>query len=217
MPTSRSNRSANRTKKTVHFVSGKPKSVTKSNSSRTASGRKTTSLGRKKNPSGAPNAVKRNGLKAVKNAEKDAPPKRKKKVSGRGPVRGSQRNVGSGSHPHSSSGPGWTDLKAFNNERVEASQEPDSGFRALSTLRFAIGVLAVVGLITVYVGHVYATETLLTELQHVRQEKLVLSLEYNALKGDYDRKIGPGVIFDRARKLGLEERSGTGPEIRIQP
>lgn len=114
-------------------------------------------------------------------------------------------------------GPGWGELKDFNNERLATPEDQDSGLRGLSTIRFSLAVLSVVILVTLYVGHVYATQTLLTDLQKLRQDKLVLSLEYNALKGEYDRRTGPTVISARARKLGLIERSRKGREILLQP
>ncbi len=126
-------------------------------------------------------------------------------------------NAGKRSRIAAITGPGWGELKEFNNERLATPEEQDSGLQGLSTLRFSLAVLSVVILVTLYVGHVYATQNLLTDLQTLRKDKLVMSLEFNALKGEYDRRTGPTVISDRARNLGLKERSRDGREIMLQP
>lgn len=43
-------------------------------------------------------------------------------------------------------------------------------------------------------------------------------LEYNRLKGEFDRATSPAVIYERARALGLVEGFTYGPVvIRVQP
>lgn len=88
---------------------------------------------------------------------------------------------------------------------------------AVSTLQFFVYmVIAVVG-ITLYVGHVQATDALMAETQGARQENLHLHLMRNHLKGDFDRMTGPSVVIDRARKLGLVEGYRYGQPIVIAP
>jgi hypothetical protein len=78
-----------------------------------------------------------------------------------------------------------------------------------------IVVLAI--LFTTYVGHVHATQDLLANVQQLRRENLELHLKYNRLKGDFDRMVGPGVIYERAGRLGLVEDATYGPTIEVNP
>ena len=111
--------------------------------------------------------------------------------------------------------PGWKDLKTRRNSRHESVSGYDSGLGALSTVRFALAVLAIAGVITLYVGHVHATQNLLAEVQDLRRENLSVHLRYNRIKGMYDRSTGPSVIYERARLLDLEERMVTGKPILV--
>ncbi|MCH8121628.1 MAG: hypothetical protein IH853_00760 [Bacteroidetes bacterium] len=111
--------------------------------------------------------------------------------------------------------PGWNDLIKENNRRLSVDKDRPSFFGAISTLRFTLGVLAMACIFTLYVGHVYATQSLLSEVQAERKENLSLRLQYNRKKGVYDAATGPAVIYKRAQALGLEERMISGPTIRI--
>ena len=111
--------------------------------------------------------------------------------------------------------PGWEDLvKADNNLLEEKSAEPVF-LGTISTLRFVLGVLAVAGLCTLYVGHVYATQDLLADVQRARKENLTLQLQLNRTRGLYHAATSPGIIYERAEELGLEERIVSGPPIVI--
>jgi len=91
----------------------------------------------------------------------------------------------------------------------------DTWFSAISTTRFVVVVLAVATLFTLYVGHVFATQKLLTEVQQLRSEELALQMNRDKLEGDYQRVIGPTTIFSEATKLGLKDRAQFGEPIRL--
>ena len=79
-------------------------------------------------------------------------------------------------------------------------------------------VLVAAALFTAYVWHVYATREALREVQRLRREHLQLVLQYNRLRGEFDRATSPAVIYRRARALGLAEGFTYGPVvIRVQP
>lgn len=107
--------------------------------------------------------------------------------------------------------PGWKDLSPGNAREVTAP----SGIRLapVSTFRFGVVMLLLAGLFTAYVGHVNATQDVLARVQQERRENLRLHLKYNRVKGEYDRTTGPSVIYDRARRIGLEEGHSYGPSI----
>jgi len=109
----------------------------------------------------------------------------------------------------------WSDLIETENNLILPKEEGSTFLGAISTIRFALGVLAIASIFTLYVGHVYATQDLLTELQEDRRENLSLQLEYNRTKGLYEAATGPAIIYERAHALGLEERAVLGPPIRI--
>lgn len=108
--------------------------------------------------------------------------------------------------------PGWKEL-SDGNARRPSSGKGSLVVERVSTLRFAILVLLAATLFTLYVGHVHATQDLLADVQQMRRENLNLHLKYNRVKGEYDRMIGPQVIYERARELGLEEGFAYGPSI----
>ncbi len=110
--------------------------------------------------------------------------------------------------------PGWNDL-AKANQRPPGSGRRGTFLERISTTRFALLIVAIAILFTMYVGHVHATHDLLADVQQLRRENLQLHLKHNRLKGEFDRMVGPGVIYDRARKLGLEENAVYGPTIKI--
>lgn len=115
---------------------------------------------------------------------------------------------------HAETLPGWSDL-AKANQRSAANGRKGTFLERISTTRFALLVLALALLSTTYVGHVQATQDLLAEVQHLRRENLHLHLKHNRLKGEFDQMVGPSVIYDRARRLGLEENVVYGPAIAI--
>jgi len=76
----------------------------------------------------------------------------------------------------------------------------------VSTARFLAVVLAVATLFTLYVGHVFATQELLSEVQGLRNERLALEMTFDKLQGDYHRVTGPERVSEAARDMGLQDR-----------
>jgi hypothetical protein len=112
--------------------------------------------------------------------------------------------------------PGWRDLTVDNEVRPGATfNRPDKPSGGLTHGRFVLIVLtAVVGL-ALYVGHVYAMQERLADMQHLEREQGRLLLKYNRLKGHFDQATSPMVIYRRARELGLEEGIEYGPAIHL--
>lgn len=111
--------------------------------------------------------------------------------------------------------PGWKDLTGANRRRA-GSARGQSFLASFSTSRFALLIVGLAVLFTMYVGHVHATQDLLAELEHTRRENLRMHLKYNRLKGEFDRMVGPEVIYARAHPLGLIEDPAFGPTIEIE-
>lgn len=111
--------------------------------------------------------------------------------------------------------PSWADLEPSTNRRRGATGD-ESFLENVSTGRFALLILAIAGLFTLYVGHVHATTDVYNQLQDVRAENQRLHLKHNRLKGAYDRRTGPSVIHDRARELGLQESVTYGAPITVE-
>lgn len=109
--------------------------------------------------------------------------------------------------------PGWTDLEPPRNRR--RTTRDDSFLEHVSTVRFALVVLAIAGAFTLYVGHVHTTSDLLNELQDARAENRRLHLKHNRLKGEFDRRTGPSVVYERAREMGLRATVSYGPPITL--
>lgn len=134
---------------------------------------------------------------------------------------------------HGTALPGWRDLErdGTRNRRTSrdaseprarpgsprpSAQASDNSFlERVSTLRFTLLILGVAALFTLYVGHVHATQRLLADLQEAKSTQHVLRLKHNRLKGAFDQKTGPAVIYERARALGLEENVTYGPNIPV--
>lgn len=131
------------------------------------------------------------------------------------------RSSGSGTSPNvrrsgrSEAFPGWSDL-AKANRRLAGHARGAAFLENIPTTRFALLITALAVAFTVYVGHVHATQDLLADVQYLRPENLQLHLKYNRLKGDFDRMVGPSVIYERARRLGLVEDARYGPTIEIE-
>jgi hypothetical protein len=116
---------------------------------------------------------------------------------------------------HGTALPNWSDLDPKRNQSLKDDEGDGSFLQRVSTVRFALGVLAVAALFTLYVGHVHATQQLLSEVQQARSANQTLHLKHNRLKGAYDRKTGPSVIYERARELGLRERLPRSPVLTL--
>ena len=77
-------------------------------------------------------------------------------------------------------------------------------------------VLAVATVFTLYVGHVFATQDLLAEVQGMRNDQLALQMTFDKLEGEYHRETGPEQVFEAARDLGLEDRLLEGDPVLLR-
>ncbi len=107
--------------------------------------------------------------------------------------------------------PGWGDLGGEPLARKVGRTERLLG--RISMGRFVLLVVAAAVAFLLYVGHVYRTQEILSELQTVRRENLRLHLKYNRVKGAFDAATAPAVIIPEAQALGLEEGIAYGPAI----
>ena len=92
--------------------------------------------------------------------------------------------------------PNWRDL-ATSNERAPSRSRLGAHIDQVSTVRFGLLLLAVAAVFTLYIGHVYATQDVLVELQQASRANLRLHLKRNQLKGDFDRATCPAVVCAR--------------------
>lgn len=114
--------------------------------------------------------------------------------------------------------PGWGDLAAKGEAvRTNGAKSDRPGLvDGVPTLRFAVLLVAACALFTLYVGHIYATQALVEDVQGLRKENLRLVLKHNRLRGEFDRMTSPAVILDRAAALGLEPRPEYAPTISLR-
>jgi len=112
--------------------------------------------------------------------------------------------------------PGWDDLLTDNRSKKASLKTEEGRLAAMSTARVALGILAVAGLFTLYVGHIYATQDLLADVQRLRTENMELYLKKNQLSSAWDRATAPAVIHDRAPEMGFEESVSLGETIIVE-
>ena len=112
--------------------------------------------------------------------------------------------------------PGWSELAGAENARVPKRTKTHTVLDAVPTVRFAAFILALAAAFTLYVGHVHASQELLTDIQRLQRENLNLHLKHNRLKGAFDEITSPGQIYRRARALGLTEATTYGPTIEME-
>jgi hypothetical protein len=153
----------------------------------------------------AKNAVRRKKRTAARKEQRGSPARSAK----RAPTQAAKRTRKGNDFPN------WRDL-ATSNERVPSRSRLSTHIDNVSTVRFGLLLLAVALVFTLYVGHVYATQDALADVQRARRENLQLHLRLNQLKGDFDRATGPAVVYLRARATGLEEGIEYGPTIEIE-
>lgn len=87
---------------------------------------------------------------------------------------------------------------------------------AIPTLRFALLVLIACGALVMYVGHLYASQALVEEVQALQREQSRLVLQQNRLRGEFDRATEPTLILDRASALGLRPADGYAPTLLME-
>jgi len=117
---------------------------------------------------------------------------------------------------HGTALPDWAELERPTNRRRPDASADDSFLERVSTVRFAIVVLLLAGTFTLYVGHVHATRSVLSEVQELQVENKRLHLKRNRLKGKFARKTSPSVIYERARELGLRASVTYGPPVSVE-
>lgn len=106
--------------------------------------------------------------------------------------------------------PGWGDLSG-------SEERGRQGLLArLSTPRFVLWVGILASACALYIGHVHATQALLTEVEEARAERQRLQLKKNRLQSAFDEATAPAVIYRRAEELGLEEGLARGPVIDVK-
>ena len=114
--------------------------------------------------------------------------------------------------------PGWSDLAGKKNKATK--KKSAKGVKpglvdGVPTLRFAVLLVAACALFTLYVGHIYATQALVADVQTLRKDNLRLVLKHNRLRGEFDRMTSPTVILDRAAALGLAPSGDYAPTIHL--
>lgn len=70
-----------------------------------------------------------------------------------------------------------------------------------STIVLATLIIGVLGFI--YITHVFATQRLLREVQHLEAEYNKARQQHDELKLRYERLIGPAEIYQKAKQLGF--------------
>ncbi|MEM9664392.1 MAG: hypothetical protein AAF970_05620 [Bacteroidota bacterium] len=110
--------------------------------------------------------------------------------------------------------PSWRDLQVAN-ERAPRATKGTRYLSRLSTARFTVLVLALAVASLFYIGHIQATDAVLTSLQQAEKEQRSLNLRYNQVKARYDQATSPTVIYRRAQELGLRE--GAQPRRVLTP
>ena len=109
----------------------------------------------------------------------------------------------------------WKELERDNKRSERRRNQRPTFMGSLSTVRFASTVLAVAALFTASVGHVYATQELAQDVQRLAKERMELELEFNRVRGDYDRVTGHDDIYERAKALGFREAVAMGTPLEV--
>lgn len=112
---------------------------------------------------------------------------------------------------HGTALPEWSDLSGGrSSDGARASL-----LRHVSTGQFALLIAGAALAVTLYIGHVQATQDVLVRLRQAQQENQRLHMRLTRLQGEFDRATGPSIIYERAHKLGLEESVVYGPTIYV--
>jgi hypothetical protein len=111
--------------------------------------------------------------------------------------------------------PGWdalTHAVPRKPNRLQTDTAP-----SLTTARYTLWLTAIALAVTLYVGHVHATQQVFETLHALKKESLHLHLQLDQLRGELDRTAGPAVLYPKARRLGLKEGAAFGPTISTTP
>jgi hypothetical protein len=177
--------------------SGKKKyNFVKGSTSATPRKRKATSKSVKKAPA-------RNSVKKTRTPESRASPGSQVKKRVKKQAKKRTRRA-----PVAIDTPGWSDLKTTKNGRTGSKAVERRLLSTLSTVKISLLILATAAVISLYVGHVQATQELLNDVYLARKDNLALSTLLEKKQGDFDTRIGPAVIYPLAYDLGLRESLG---------
>jgi len=100
--------------------------------------------------------------------------------------------------------------------RAADKRKNNDFFASISTVRVAVVVAVLAVAFTLYVGHVHATQQLFAEVMDLRSANSQLRLEYNRVKGEFDRATGPSEINRLAAQLGLAENDTYSPTVYVR-
>lgn len=106
----------------------------------------------------------------------------------------------------------WAELAGKGTKERKRGRQPGM-VDTVPTLRFALLLALACIALTLYVGHLYASQTLVDEVQELRRENLRLVMQQNRLRGEFDRMTAPAVILHRADALGLRGSGEYAPVI----
>ncbi len=112
--------------------------------------------------------------------------------------------------------PGWADLggKSARGKKTKASRRVRA-LDATPSLKLGLLLLFACVLATAFVGHTFATQATLSDVQEARAENQRLRLTNQRLRGAFDRMTGPEAVMPRAAALGLDEGIAYGPSISL--
>ncbi|HIG75096.1 MAG TPA: hypothetical protein EYQ24_11115 [Bacteroidetes bacterium] len=112
--------------------------------------------------------------------------------------------------------PGWGDLgaKPKRGKKTRASRRVKA-LDATPSLKLGVLVLFACALLTAFVGHTFATQATLAEVQAAQAENERLRLTNQRLRGAFDRMTGPEAVMPAAARLGLEEGIAYGPALTL--
>lgn len=97
---------------------------------------------------------------------------------------------------------GKTKRTYSNGTIASESEAKKTGISSGKVILFTI-VFGVLGLL--YLTHVFKTQKMLKEVQQMNREYQKVKRVYSDRKFTYDRMIGPAEVYNRAKKLGLED------------
>ncbi|MEM6326298.1 MAG: hypothetical protein AAF791_04195 [Bacteroidota bacterium] len=111
----------------------------------------------------------------------------------------------------------WADLGSkptSRGQKTRASRRVKA-LDATPSLRLGVLALFACALLTAFVGHTFATQATLSEVQAAQEENERLRLTHQRLRGAFDRMTGPEEVMPAAARLGLEEGVAYGPALSL--
>lgn len=113
--------------------------------------------------------------------------------------------------------PGWKDLggKAPSRGKKTRASRRVKALDATPSLGLGIALLIACVLVTAFVGHTFATQATLSDVQAAQKENERLRLTNQRLRGAFDQMTGPEEVMPAAARLGLVEGVAYGPAIAL--